>query len=62
MIEVFDVEENQTVMINVNKIVVIYRKKDGNVNIELDGVDFPVTTNASYEEVKRSLKGVVNVR
>ena len=54
MIEVFDVEENQTVIINVNKI--------GDVNIELDGVDFPVTTNASYEEVKKSLKGVVNVR
>lgn len=27
MIEVFDVEENQTEIINVNKIVVIYRKK-----------------------------------
>lgn len=53
MIEVFDVEENQTVIINVNKIVVVYRKKNGDVNIELDGVDFPVTTNASYEEVKK---------
>lgn len=62
MIEVFDVKVNQTVMINVNKIVVIYRKKNGDVNIELDGSDYPVTTNASYEEVKRSLKGVVNVR
>ena len=53
MIEVFDVEENQTVIINVNKIVVVYRKKNGDVNIELDGVDFPVTANASYEEVKK---------
>lgn len=52
MIEIYDVYEKQTVMINVNKIIIVYRDKAGKVNIKVDGLEYPIETDASYEEIK----------
>lgn len=63
MIEVYDAKEEEFVMVNVSKIIVIYHSFDRKaVLIEVDGLDEPIRTSYSYAEVKNKLKGVVNVR
>ena len=52
MIEVYGEYEKQTVMINVNKIIIVYRNNAGKVNIKVDGLEYPIGTDASYEEIK----------
>ena len=55
MIEIYDVYEKQTVMINVNKIIIVYRGISGKVNIKVDGLEYPIETDASYEEIKSKI-------
>ena len=39
-------------MINVNKIIIVYRNNAGKVNIKVDGLEYPIGTDESYEEIK----------
>lgn len=55
MVEVYDAHEKQSVMINVNKIIIVYRDISGKVNIKVDGLEYPIETDASYEEIKSKI-------
>lgn len=55
MIEVYDAYEKQSIMINVNKIIIVYRNNAGKVNIKVDGLEYPIETDASYEEIKNQI-------
>ena len=55
MIEVYDAYEKQSIMINVNKIIIVYRNNAGKVNIKVDGSEYPIETDASYEEIKNQI-------
>lgn len=55
MVEVYDAHEKQSVMINVNKIIIVYRGISGKVNIKVDGLEYPIETDASYEEIKNQI-------
>lgn len=63
MIEVYDQYEGQTVMINVNKIIIVYRNKAlTQTQIKVDGLEYSIAVRESYEEVKHKIKVVTNVR
>lgn len=50
MIKVYDVKEQQYVMVNVSKIIIIYHSLDKkNVLIQVDGLEYPIRTDMSYE-------------
>ena len=56
MIEVYDEKEQQYVMVNVSKIIIIYHSLDRkNVLIEVDGLEYPIRTNMSYEDIKNQI-------
>ena len=58
-----DEYEKQHVMINVNKIIIVYRNNAGTqTQIKVDGLEYPLGVRETYEEIKYKLKGVVNVR
>ena len=63
MIEVYDTNEKQYLMINANKIKIVYNGKYTNKTmIQIDGLNYPIEIRESYEEIKSKLEGVVNVR
>lgn len=63
MIEVYDEYEKQHVMINVNKIIIVYRNSAGTqTQIKVDGLEYPLGVRETYEEIKYKLKEVANVR
>lgn len=63
MIEVYDTNEKQYLMINANKIKIVYNGKYTNKTmIQIDGLNYPIEIRETYEEIKHKLKGVVNVR
>lgn len=63
MIEVYDTNEKQYLMINANKIKIIYNGKYTNKTmIQIDGLNYPIEIRETYEEIKHKLKEVVNVR
>ena len=56
MIEVYDVNEQQYVMVNVSKIIIIYHSLDKkNVLIQVDGLEYPIRTDMSYEDIKNQI-------
>lgn len=56
MIEVYDVKEQQYVMVNVSKIIIIYHSLDKkNVLIQVDGLEYPIRTDMSYEDIKNQI-------
>lgn len=56
MIEVYDVKEQQYVMVNVSKIIIIYHSLDRkNVLIQVDGLEYPIRTDMSYEDIKNQI-------
>lgn len=61
MIEVYDVFEKQHVMLSISKIIIVYH--DRNIEhalIKVDGLDYPIKTRESYDEIKSKLQtGVV---
>nr|DAM58384.1 MAG TPA: hypothetical protein [Caudoviricetes sp.] len=63
MIEVYDTNEKQYLMINANKIKIVYNGKYTNKTmIQIDGLNYPIEIRETYEEIKHKLKEVVNVR
>lgn len=63
MIEVYDEYEKQHVMLNVNKIIIVYRNRAGTqTQIKVDGLEYPIGVRETYEEVKHKIKVVTNVR
>ena len=63
MIEVYDTNEKQYLMINANKIKIVYNGKyTNNTMIQIDGLNYPIEIRETYEEIKHKLEGVVNVR
>lgn len=63
MIEVYDTNEKQYLMINANKIKIVYNGKYTNKTmIQIDGLNYPIEIRESYEEIKSKLEGVTNVR
>lgn len=63
MIEVYDTNEKQYLMINANKIKIVYNGKYTNKTmIQIDGLNYPIEIGETYEEIKHKLKEVVNVR
>lgn len=63
MIEVYDTNEKQYLMINANKIKIVYNGKYTNKTmIQIDGLNYPIEIRETYEEIKHKLEGVVNVR
>lgn len=63
MIEVYDEYEKQTVMLNVNKIIIVYRNNAMTQTlIKVDGLEYPIGVRETYEEIKYKLAGLVNVR
>lgn len=59
MIEVYDNYEKQHVMLNVNKIIIIYRSKDmEHTLVKVDDLEYPIKTQESYEEIKKKVKEV----
>lgn len=63
MIEVYDEYEKQHVMLNVNKIIIVYRNDSCTQTlIKVDGLEYPIGVRETYEEIKYKLAGVVNVR
>ena len=63
MIEVYDTNEKQYLMINANKIKIVYNGKYTNQTmIQIDGLNYPIDVRETYEEIKHKLKEVVNVR
>ena len=59
MIEVYDNYEKQHVMLNVNKIIIIYRSKDmEHTLVKVDGLEYSIETQESYEELKKKAKEV----
>ena len=61
MIEVYDVFEKQHVMLSISKIIIVYH--DRNIEhaiIKVDGLDYPIKTRESYDEIKSKLStGVI---
>lgn len=56
MIEVYDVKEQEYVMVNVSKIIIIYHSLDKkNVLIQVDGLEYPIRTDMSYEDIKNQI-------
>ena len=56
MIEVYDVKEQEYVMVNVSKIIIIYHSLDRkNVLIQVDGLEYPIRTDMSYEDIKNQI-------
>ncbi len=56
MIEVYDLKEQQYVMVNLSKIIIIYHSLDRkNVLIEVDGLEYPIKTDMSYEDIKNQI-------
>ena len=55
MIEVYDEYEKQAVMINVNKIIIVYHNIAGQTEIKVDGLEYPIGVRESYEEIKHLL-------
>ena len=56
MIEVYDVKEQQYIMVNVSKIIIIYHSLDKkNVLIQVDGLEYPIRTDMSYEDIKNQI-------
>ena len=56
MIKVYDVKEQQYVMVNVSKIIIIYHSLDKkNVLIQVDGLEYPIRTDMSYEDIKNQI-------
>lgn len=56
MIEVYDVKEQEYVMVNVSKIIIIYHSLDKkNVLIQVDGLEYPIKTDMSYEDIKNQI-------
>lgn len=63
MIEVYDTNEKQYLMINANKIKIVYNGKYTNKTmIQIDVLNYPIEIRETYEEIKHKLEGVVNVR
>jgi len=63
VIEVYDTNEKQYLMINANKIKIVYNGKYTNKTmIQIDGLNYPIEIRETYEEIKHKLKEVVNVR
>lgn len=63
MIEVYDTNEKQYLMINANKIKIVYNGKyTDKTMIQIDGLNYPIEIRETYEEIKHKLEGVVNVR
>lgn len=59
MIEVYDTHEKQHVMLNVNKIIIIYHSHDmKHALVKLDDLEYPIKTQESYEEIKKKVKEV----
>ena len=59
MIEIYDEYEKQHVMLNMNKIIIIYRSKDmEHTLVKVDGLEYPIETQESYEELKKKVKEV----
>lgn len=59
MIEVYDMHEKQHVMLNVNKIIIIYHSVDmEHALVKVDGLEYPIKTQESYEELKKKVKEV----
>lgn len=56
MIEVYDVKEQEYVIVNVSKIIIIYHSLDKkNVLIQVDGLEYPIRTDMSYEDIKNQI-------
>lgn len=56
MIEVYDVKEQEYVMVNLSKIIIIYHSLDKkNVLIQVDGLEYPIRTDMSYEDIKNQI-------
>lgn len=65
MIEVYDMKEEDYVIINLNKIIVVYRSVDKkHALIQVQGLEYPIKTSDTYEEIRKILNGVnyINVR
>ena len=65
MIEVYDMKEEDYVIINLSKIIVVYSSADKkHALIQVDGLEYPIKTSDNYEEVRKVLNGVnyINVR
>lgn len=65
MIEVYDTVEEEYVIINLSKIIIVYPSLDKkNAVIKVDGLEYPIETSDTYEEVRKILNGVnyINVR
>lgn len=57
MIEVYDVFEKQHVMLSISKIIIVYH--DRNIEhaiIKVNGLDYPIKTRESYDEIKSKLQ------
>lgn len=61
MIEVYDTYEKQHVMLNLSKIIIIYHSNDMKYAlIKVDGLEYPIQTRESYDEIKNKLStGVI---
>ena len=61
MIEVYDTYEKQHVMLNLSKIIIIYHSYDmEHALIKVDGLEYPIETRESYDEIKSKLQtGVI---
>lgn len=55
MIEVFDEYEKRNVMINVSKIIIVYRNRLGKTEIKVDGQEFAIGVRESYEDIKNQI-------
>lgn len=55
MIEVYDEYEKQAVMINVNKVIIVYRNRTGQTEIKVDGLEYSIGVRESYEEIKSKI-------
>lgn len=57
MIEVYDTFEKQHVLLTLSKIIIIYHDRDEeHALIKVDGLDYPIKTRESYDEIKSKLQ------
>lgn len=57
MIEVYDTHEKQQVMLNISKITIVYHSHDmKHALINVDGLEYPIKTRESYDEIKSKLQ------
>ena len=42
-------------MINVNKVIIVYRNRTGQTEIKVDGLEYSIGVRESYEEIKSKI-------